>query len=383
MANFKKHSTGWEFRLKYKDPFTQKFKEKSQRGFETKKEAQLAAAEFERKVLQGYEQSDIPLVDYLYNWVEKYKKDTVRKNTIRSHLNNIKNHIEPYFKKLYLSDLKPDMYQAFLDYCVDSNMSRRSIEIVNSTMYAALERATIQGKIERNPSYGSIIKKEKSKRQVKFIDSDDIPRFLQQAHRYGYIYWIFFKVLIATGMRKGEAAALKWSDIDFKNCTITIDETLDFQASNDEELFGETKTGKSERKIKISQNIVNDLRFQMNWQNQNKLNLGSLYKYELNLVLCRKDGNFMPKSTLFNAFSRILKRSDLPSLPIHSTRHTCAVVMLEAGADMKYVQEYLGHGSIKITSDVYSHISKKLEQRNTQKIEAYTDKIFGGDLGAD
>ncbi|MEK4527297.1 tyrosine-type recombinase/integrase [Paenibacillus sp. FSL H8-0104] len=72
------------------------------------------------------------------------------------------------------------------------------------------------------------------------------------------------------------------------------------------------------------------------------------------MVLCREDGNFMPKSSLFNAFSRILQRCDLPSLPIHSLRHTCAVLLLESGADMKFVQEQLGHGSIQITSDVYA-----------------------------
>lgn len=76
-------------------------------------------------------------------------------------------------------------------------------------------------------------------------------------------------------MRKGEAAALKWSDVDLKNNTIRIDETLDFQPENEEEMFGETKTFNSERIIKISNGLVNDLKYHANWQNQNKLNLGS------------------------------------------------------------------------------------------------------------
>ncbi|WGU95593.1 tyrosine-type recombinase/integrase [Paenibacillus dendritiformis] len=63
----------------------------------------------------------------------------------------------------------------------------------------------------------------------------------------------------------------------------------------------------------------------------------------------------MPQSSLFNALSRILTRAGLPSLPIHSLRHTHAVLLLEGGSAMKYVQERLGHGSIQITSDVYSH----------------------------
>lgn len=81
-------------------------------------------------------------------------------------------------------------------------------------------------------------------------------------------------------------------------------------------------------------------------------------------------------SSLFNSFARILKKAELPSLLIHSTRHTRAVLQLEAGASMKYIQERLGHGSVAITSDVYAHISKKLEKKNIDKFEKYTKGII-------
>ncbi|MEK4368045.1 tyrosine-type recombinase/integrase [Paenibacillus sp. FSL R5-0473] len=85
----------------------------------------------------------------------------------------------------------------------------------------------------------------------------------------------------------------------------------------------------------------------------------------------------MPKSTLFNAFQRIIKRAELnEDLEIHSLPHTYAVPMLEAGEDIKFVQEQLGHGSVQITSDIYAHISKKLEQRN---IDQYTANIVGSE----
>ncbi len=84
----------------------------------------------------------------------------------------------------------------------------------------------------------------------------------------------------------------------------------------------------------------------------------------------------MPKSSLFNAFRRILKRADMNLLPIHSPRRTHAVMLLEAGAEMKYIQERLGHGSIMIPSDIYSHISKKMDQKNTAQFEKYINSIL-------
>jgi integrase len=179
-------------------------------------------------------------------------------------------------------------------------------------------------------------------------------------------------------MRKGEAAVLQWTDVDLKNRTININKSLDFKdaSENPDKMFGDTKNYNSKRIITISKSLANDLHFHKKYQNQNKLALKDAYHYDLNLVLCRNDGNYMPKSSLHNAFKRILKRCGLPNLPIHSTRHTHAVLLLEAGADLKYVQERLGHGSIQITSDVYSHISKKIEKDRLEKYEEYMESVL-------
>lgn len=111
------------------------------------------------------------LVDFIRNWIDKYKKGVVRKNTIRQHENNLNTHIKPYFKMLMLKNLKPDMYQDFLDHCLGKGLSRRTVEIINTTVYGAMERAVIQGKLERNPCMGSVIKGDKKKSSVEFIDS--------------------------------------------------------------------------------------------------------------------------------------------------------------------------------------------------------------------
>lgn len=376
MASFRKRNGKWEYRIKYQDPFTRKTKEKSKMGFATKKEAQLAAHEEEKRLLEGHEYDPVMLKDFLITWLEEYKKGTIRDNTYELHERNIKNHIVPYFKNIKLLDVKPIMYQKFLNHLTDKGYSRRTVEIIHGTMFNALSKAVTLSKLEKNPCDGATIKGEKKEQQLMYMDSSDISLFLQEAYKYEYNYWLFFKVLIETGMRKGEAAAIQWPDVDLKNKTISINKTLHFNAKSKEKLFGDTKTYHSRRVITISNGLANALQFHKKYQNQNKVALNAIYHHNLNLVLCRNDGNFLPKSTLFNAFSRILKRAELSELPIHSLRHTHAVLLLESGASMKYIQERLGHGSMQITADVYAHISKKIESETLNNFEIHMNEIL-------
>ena len=366
----------WEYRIKLKDPITKRYKEKSKRGFNTKPEARFAAQKVEKRMLEGHNYEDVSLKYYLDFWLEEYKKDNVRKNTYLTLKNSVDNHIKPYFEDINVKELTPGLYQKFLNHAHEKGLAYNTIKKIHNALNSAMNRAAIDKKIESNPCSNPVFKGQEKKQDIKFIDSAEVGNFLTNAYQYGYIYWVFFKLLTETGLRKGEAAALQWTDINFKELTIDINKSLDFQPNDPSELFGETKNYNSERVITMSKMLAKDLRFHMTYQNQNKLALKEIYHHDLNLVLCRNDGNFMPKSSLFNAFERILKRSDIKPLPIHSLRHTHAVLLLEAGASMKYIQKRLGHGSMQITSDVYSHVSKKIEKDNTDQFEDYMAKIL-------
>ncbi|WP_078434262.1 site-specific integrase [Metabacillus halosaccharovorans] len=384
MATFRKRGDKWEYRISYKDPFSQKYKVKSKSGFKTKKEAQTAASEVELELVNGFEKHNslITLENYLNDWLHKYKKDNIKKNTFILHQQNIKNHILPYFKKIVIKEIKPIMYQKFINHLTEKGYSKRTVEIVHGTMYNALEKAVTIGKLEKNPCVGATVsnKNNNKKNELEYLPSEDITLFLQTAYKYNYIYYIFFRALIETGMRKGEAAALQWTDINLKENYIDINKTLDFSAKTKEDLFGEPKTFDSKRRISITQPLSSALHKHKKWQFENKEVLKDEYKHDLNLVFCRMDGDILPKSTLFNAFSRILKQAGLNKLPIHSLRHTHAVLQLEAGADMKYIQERLGHKSMMVTADIYSHISKNLDQKRINQYEEYMNNIIELDI---
>jgi len=359
------HDGKWEFRIRYNDPISGQRKENSRRGFKTKSEAKYAAEEVQRNIQAGYDQRSILLKDYLDFWLVEYKEGNVRKNTLTTLRQSIDLHIKPHFGEIELRAVTPALYQQFLNKIhKDKKLSRNTISKIHNAIYGAMKRAKINRTIEVNPCDDAVLPGEFKKEEIKYIDSDQIDRFLGVAYEYGYEYWIFFKLLIETGLRKGEAGALQWSDINFNEGTISINKSLDFNRKKQDEMFGSVKTSSSERTITIRKTVMDDLRFHLQWQNHNKKQINDLYRHDLNLVLCRKDGDAMPSSSLFNAFSRILKRAGIPPLPIHSLRHTHAVLMLEAGADMKYLQERLGHGSYQNCGCLFSRFQEDGEVKH-------------------
>ncbi|PKG23917.1 tyrosine-type recombinase/integrase [Niallia nealsonii] len=390
MASFKRISpSNWSFRYKYKDKITGKQREVKRQGFQSKPLAEKAYEETKRSIQLGFDSaSNETLAEFLEFWLKEYKEGKIAKNTYRIHERNIKNHIVPYFQNIQLDDLSYKLYQKFINYLIESDYSKRTVEIVHGTMYGAMQKAKILRKIHDNPCtdvsiYSAKEKREKeNKAAIKFIPYDKIEPFLDAALADNYTHYIFFRFLIETGVRKGEALALQWSNVDLSSNRIRIEQSLDYEAATDNELFSDTKTYHSVREIPITNRLAMDLRSHKVRQNDNIFRLKKAYKSDLDLVFCRENGSPLPKSTLFNAFRRILEKAGLPSLSIHTLRHTHAVLLLESNVEMKYIQEALGHGSMQITSDIYTHVSKKIETDSIERFENHTKNIIlGTDLG--
>ena len=157
MASFRKRKNGtWEYRIRFKDPFTNEYKENSRRGFATKKAAQHAASEYEQELLNKAESNKMPLIlkHYLTEWLKTFKKNKVRKNTYLLHERNIEKHIIPYFRDIKIKDIKPIMYQKFINYLIDENgknYSKRTVEIIHGTFYNAMEKAVVLDNLKEEP----------------------------------------------------------------------------------------------------------------------------------------------------------------------------------------------------------------------------------------
>lgn len=381
----------YQARFSYTDPYTNEKKEISQSGFKTKAEAEKWETEQRYKLDKGYHvtKSEIMLVDYLYQWLEEYKKGEIRKNTYNQHLQNIKNHIEPYFQKVKLKDINHMRYQKFINYLNEKGYSQRTMEIVHGTMYGAFQIAIKPLRyIELNPADGVKIPKNKKLpkldgEEINYLETDDIKLFLATARKDNYLYYMFFKTAIFTGMRKGEIAGLGWQDIDFENGYITVNKTLHHQIRNGEDRIGPPKTEKGYRKIKIDKNLLEELKNHKKIVDQNMEIYGDDYHFyedlqgkKYNLVFCRENGEFIPKSTLFNALNRILEKAKIKRICVHDLRDTHTVMCLEAKMGIEEVAERLGHEGIETTVKFYTHVTDKMKDHSIEKLENYMDELF-------
>ncbi|MFP7169218.1 site-specific integrase [Terribacillus halophilus] len=250
--------------MKFTNPITKEITEVSKGGFKTKKEAQSIAVIHEQRLATGHEviTKDELLSEYLRIWITEYKKDNVRKNTYILHERNIEKHIIPYFQLINLKEVTALRYQKFINHLKAKGYSTRTIEIIHQTMYSATQTAVKPlKKISENPCEDVTLPRNTRRMadKIQYIDSDRISDFLFHARRDNYMYYMFFKTLIETEMRKDEALALQRSDIDLKKGYITVNKTLDFQAKPGEDLFGLTKTYEPNRKIKLTNTLTKEL----------------------------------------------------------------------------------------------------------------------------
>ena len=356
-----------------RDPITGERRQVTRRA-DTKKEAK---AKVDAAISEMKQNDNQPLTknlrfkDYLPDWLETYKKGKVKPSTYEAHKRNIKTYLNPTFGQMKVTDLTRHQYQKFINELLEDRKTT-TVKHINATMSNALKMAVDQNMIIKNPCTGIIIKKveEVTSKKIHFWNKNEIKDFLQTCKTDNMMYYYLFLMLIRTGLRKGEAMALQWEDIDIEKCEININKTLIYHLSKEEAAFGPPKTPNSYRRIKIDQFLIDELKNLQHIQKKNKLQYGDKYS-KLNFVFCKSNGNRMRERTIQTAFERIKRKSGVTNIVIHDLRHTHAVMLLEAGVSMKEIQERLGHKDIMTTGNIYSHVTDAMELKSIDKFSEY------------
>ncbi len=375
MASFRKRKDKWEYRIRYKE--MGKYKETSKGGFKTKKEAQLAAAKVEEKLATGgnLKDSKITFNEYLYEWLNTYKKGNVAPRTYMVYEKNIRLHILPAFGELRLKDLTRIKYQKFINGLMEK-YSKKTVETINVTMHHALDIAVNElGILEKNPT--SKIKLRTTRvtskdDEIKCYDIDELQQFLNYVlkEKGGFKYFSLFMFLSRTGLRIGECLALQWEDVDFEEQKLFINKTLINTKRSEKILFGPPKNKSSKRTISLDPSTISHLKKMKIEQNKQVLKNGKYYK-DYNFVFTHENNSCMLHPSSLKFLLEASKKGNFKYITLHGFRHTHAVHLLQSGANIKYVSERLGHSSIDMTANVYLHITKSMEETAVNQYDEF------------
>ena len=390
MANFKKYvkkngQEAWQFSAYLgTDPKTGKRIKTTRRGFETKKQAQRACnqllAEFDADdwaAMQSYgntKPSTFKEVAEL--WLTSYKL-TVQDSTYVGTVNALKYYIYPFLGDKPIKEItRLDCQQAVNDWYLRYS----DVGSLISKVKCVFKYAITLGVVDNNPMDAVLKPKPKDvDKRVKVYSKQEMHVLMtylknKQTKYNDHQNYALFRLLFYSGLRIGEALALNWSDIDFKNKTLNIDKTT--KIVNKMLVVGQPKTKSSIAVLPLDEETLNILKYWQLYQKQARLAVGLVDKVP---VFSRLDGGYNYNAVIYNRLKAIAKATQLPFYGVHVTRHTHASLLIEAGANLKEVQKRLRHSSITMTMDVYGHLSKEYEASTLDKFVSF---ISGSQIGS-
>jgi integrase len=314
--------------------------------------AKLAKALSDREGGLIFDAKNLTLGKYLDLWLRDSVQDTVRLTTYQGYERTVRLHIKPTLGQIKLDKLTPVHVRGLYRERLEAGLAPRMVQLVHTTLHKALKQAVADGLIPRNVT--EAVKAPRPVKKEMMPLSPDQARTLLEAAR-GERLEALYALAVTTGMRQGELLGLKWQDVDMETGTLQVRRTLS-TATGSGIRFGAPKTAKSRRSIRIPELALSSLRRHRRSQLQERMRFVGLWE-DHDLVFTTRVGTPISRADLITrSFKPLLQRTDLPNILFHDLRHTCATLLLSRGVHAKLVQELLGHSTIAVTLDTYSHV---------------------------
>jgi integrase len=269
---------------------------------------------------------------------------------------NIDRYIAPAIGRTAVQNVTSSQIQAIYAGLLERGLSHTTVLHVHRVLKEMLAHALKWGMIAKNPADGATPPK-REKGQMPMWDVPTIHRFLEESKgtRYGHI----FEFAIHTGMRRSEICGLKWNAVDLVGGRLEVVATLQ-QIRGHGLVTGTPKTERSRRSIALAPETVALLQVVQGTQQLAKLEAGPLWQGKGYVFTHADDSPVLPGS-LTADFASMVKELELPHLTFHGLRHAFATLGLVAGINPKVVSEALGHSSVTITLDLYSHVLPNMQ----------------------
>lgn len=363
-----------------KDPQTKKYKQ----YFETVKTTDKAIAQKRlRELLTELDKgvfskpSKNTLAEYLETWLLDYCWPNLSPRSAEGYQYIVRKYIIPQLGQFKLKDLRPEHIQKLYTDLLKKGLSNRTVRYCHTTLHKALSSALKHGMMVRNPCDATDPPKVQRK-EMFAMDEMGVQKFLEFAGNTPY--FSMFYLFLTTGLRRSELLALRWSDLDFDSKKISVTRTM-HQLRYDERkgniIFKDTKSAKSRRPVILPPSTVQVMQVELQHQLDIKKALypevktEDLIKSDDLIFSHLVDGSPILPDGVTHAFHRIALQSGLKNMRLHDCRHTHASILLKQNVHPAIVAARLGHSSVSVTMDVYSHILPGLQEKAAAQFDDF------------
>lgn len=302
--------------------------------------------------------------DYLKKWLDAAVRPRVSRRTADGYAGLLERYISSPLGHKRLDKLQPLDIQKVYGEMQARGLSARVVRHAHSALHNALKQACKWGLLVRNPSdlveLPKVLHKER-----RVLSPDEAQTFLKVAAMMPH--GLIFELALLTGMRPEEYLALQWSDVDMTTGAAQIKRALVRHKKSWS--FEEPKTARSRRTIFLPAPLLRKLAAHKRKQAAARLKLGVGW-HAHDLVFCSEEGTPLSIPNLtYRYFRPILEKAKLPRIRLYDLRHSCATLLLMAEENPKVVSERLGHSTIVLTLDTYSHVLPTMQQQATARLE--------------
>jgi integrase len=295
--------------------------------------------------------------DFLEKWLRDYSNTNVSPRVHEVYSSIIKNHISPALGKIPLASLTtPRLSEYYSDKV--KGLKAQTVVHHHTLLHKAFQTAIEWGLLLRNPADGAKPPKVQ-KLEMQVWNTEEVNRFLTAAKDTEY--YALFHLALFTGMRRSELLALRWKDVDLIFGQVSVNRAY-LVLQKHRIVYRQPKTAKSKRQVALTPSSILALTDYYNYCKDLYNKLDMELTDDTPLFCNPATGEPYRPDTVTRAWTRIADIAGIKHIRLHDARHTHASLMLKQGVHPKIVQERLGHSSIQITLDTYSHVTPSMQQ---------------------
>jgi integrase len=325
----------------------------------------LAKALSDREGGLVFDDEGLTVGTYLGKWLESSLRGAVRQSTFDRYEIAVRVHIKPVLGRLKLAKLAPSHLAGFYQDKLAAGSAPASVNKLHVALHKALDQAVKWHMIPRNVA--EVVKAPRpSPEEIQPLNREQAKTLLEVARKEDR-FEALYMLAVTTGLRQGELLGLKWEDVDLEDGGIRVRRTLTRHKGR--LVLGEPKTKRSRRTVQLTEAAVEALEGHLACQMMHRDRIEDLYEYQ-GLVFATQKGTLVnPTNLRKRSFEPLLEKAGLPAIRFHDLRHTCATLLLSSNVNPKIVSEMLGHATIAITLDTYSHVLPNMQKGAARALE--------------